>query len=336
MKTISFILPVFNVENYLERCLLSIKPFLLKGHQVILVNDGSTDNSLKILKDFFDLNKKYDLIIIDKPNGGLSDARNAGLLKATGDYIWFIDTDDWLDTNAIKIIESDVLNNNHDLIILGRKEIFSRKIRKVPSKLSLKNYQNGIDYFNEAIISHNYRTQVWDKIFRIQFLKKYQLKFVKGLLYEDMFFMLQAILHAQNIVVYPIYAYCYNQTNITSISKKIRKKDLDILRFIELSDEYIKNANKSINEFSLSYNLLIFNWVSTCLLNKYVKLSLINPEASYIYNTATNHPIYIRATRICMSGNVGIRRKIFAWLLLNHPTLYKYILIFAIKIKSIL
>lgn len=336
MTTISFILPVFNVEKYLEKCLLSIKPFLIKGHQLILVNDGSTDKSLNILNDFHEENSNYNVTIINKLNGGLSDARNVGLSKATGDYIWFIDTDDWLDSSAIEILESNILNNNYDLIILGRKEIFSHKIRKIPAKLSIKNYQNGIEYFNDAIFQHNFRTQVWDKIFRTQFIKDHQLTFVKGLLYEDMLFMLQTVLHAQKVLVYPLYAYCYNQTNITSISKRIRKKDLDILRFIELSDEYIKKAGKSINELSLSYNLLIFNWVSTCLLNKYVQLSLKNSEALYIYNNAINHPIYRRAIQICIKGNVGLRRKIFAWLLLNHPIIYKYVLILAVQIKSIL
>ena len=228
------------------------------------------------------------------------------------------------------------MNNNYDLIILGRKEIFPNKIRKIPTKLSIKHYSNGIEYFNDAIFQHKFRTQVWDKIFRTQFIKDHHLTFVKGLLYEDMLFMLQTILLAQNVLVYPLYAYCYNQTNITSISKRIRKKDLDILRFIELSDDYIKKADKSINESSLSYNLLIFNWVSTCLLNKYVKLSLEDSEALYIYNNAINHPIYRRAIQICIKGNVGLRRKIFAWLLLNHPTIYKYVLILAVQIKSIL
>lgn len=336
MTKISFILPVYNVEKYLEKCLSSIKPFLKRGHQIILVNDGSTDNSLTILNSFKEKNKNYNVTIINKSNGGLSDARNVGLSKVTGDYIWFIDTDDWLDPSAEEILESDILNNNYDLIILGRREIFTNKTKKIPNKLSLKKYKNGIEYFNDAIFQHKFRTQVWDKIFRTQFIKDYQLTFVKGLLYEDMLFMLQTILHAKNILVYPLYAYCYNQTNITSISKHIRKKDLDVLRFIELSDEYIKKSDKSINESSLSYNLLIFNWVSTCLLNKYAQLSLKDSKALYIYKKATSHPIYRRATKMCMYGNVGARRKVFAWLLLNHPKVYKYVLILSVKIKSIL
>ena len=97
---VSVIVPVYNVEQYLSDCLESICRQTLKGIEIIVVNDGSTDNSLSIIKVVF--NKKYSNIkLINKKNGGLSSARNAGIDMAVGEYLFFVDSDDFIDLDNI-------------------------------------------------------------------------------------------------------------------------------------------------------------------------------------------------------------------------------------------
>ena len=332
-KKISFILPIYNVASYLNRCLSSIIPFLEKGHQMILVNDGSTDDSFSILKSFIQAHQDLDIVYVERENGGLSAARNSGLEKANGEYIWFVDTDDKLNDTAIQILEENVLEQDVDLIILGRIEEFPNKSICIPKRLQYKEYDNGIQYFEDAIKLGAYRTQVWDKLISNSLIERFHLRFEEGLIYEDMFFMLQVLMNAKRTVTYPLYPYIYNQMNATSISKQIRKKDLDILRFVEIADDYVEKHSEQITKKSLSYNLLIFNWVSTCVLNKYAQLSYTNKDALYIYEKARMHPIYQRTVKICMHNAVGIRRKVFAWLITYFPSLYKRVLIFAIWVK---
>ena len=334
MKKISFILPIYNVAPYLQKCLDSILPFIEKGHQMILVNDGSTDESFPILKHFTQINEGLDIVYVERENGGLSAARNSGLRKANGEYVWFIDTDDRLNNTAIQILEENVLEQGTDLIILGRIEEFPNKSVCIPKQLYYKEYDNGISYFKDAITRGTYRTQVWDKLINRSLIEHYSLQFNEGLIYEDMFFMLQVLTNAKKTITYPLYPYIYNQMNTTSISKQVRKKDLDILRFIEIADNYIEKHSEELPKESLPYNLLIFNWVSTCLLNKYAKLSYTNKDALYIYEKARMHPIYQRAVNICMHNAVGIRRKVFAWLITYFPSLYKMVFIFAIWVKK--
>ena len=97
MPVISVIVPVYNVEKYLERCLDSIINQTLKDVEIICVNDGSTDNSINILKEY-----SSQIIIVNKENGGLSDARNKGLDYASAPYIAFVDSDDWIEETAFE------------------------------------------------------------------------------------------------------------------------------------------------------------------------------------------------------------------------------------------
>ena len=113
-KMISVIIPIYNTGKYLERCIDSILKQTYKELQVILVNDGSTDNSLSIMKEYMKQDPR--IFIIDRPHEGVSAARNAGLKEATGEYISFIDSDDWIEPDMYKIIHDILLENNADRV----------------------------------------------------------------------------------------------------------------------------------------------------------------------------------------------------------------------------
>ena len=118
---ISFIIPVYNVEKYLEQCVESIMCQEYENKEIILVNDGSTDASPDLCDK---LATKYEnVIVIHKENGGLSDARNTGLNKASGDYILFVDSDDFIESGCLKMIAETASKNPVDVVFLEKQPI---------------------------------------------------------------------------------------------------------------------------------------------------------------------------------------------------------------------
>ena len=115
MPKISVIIPVYNTEKYVRKCLESVKNQTFKDIEIIVVNDGSTDNSSKIIEEFIEENKELNIRHLQKLNGGLSDARNFGIEHATGEYICFVDSDDFIDINLFSDLEK-YIDKKVDLI----------------------------------------------------------------------------------------------------------------------------------------------------------------------------------------------------------------------------
>lgn len=331
MNKISIILPVYNVDKYLERCLSSIKPYIDAGHQLIIVNDGSTDESQIIIDAF--CKKNQNVIWIQQVNQGPSVARNNGMGYVTGDYIWFVDSDDYIEDITVKL--EVLLKDSPDVLVLGRTEEYNTWDVCTPHKIGDAYYESGKDYLKDSIDHGLFRTEVWDKIFKRSLLENNQLSFVEGLLYEDMYFTVSAFMSAQNVVTTRLYPYHYIHYNTGSITKTIRKKDLDVLKFVQLLDDFMDSQPSNFNNTSKEYHKLIFNWVSSCLLNKYSWLSLYNQQAQEIFLETTSNTIFMRSVEYCASHNIGIRQKLFANLLLKSPILYKIILSLALKIQRI-
>ena len=122
MNKISVIVPIYNVEQYVERCLNSIIENTYKNLEIICINDGSTDNSLKILEKIAENEQRIK--IIDKINGGVSSARNIGLDVATGDYIAFVDSDDWVHNRYFEILLDFAIKEEADIVACDYKQVF--------------------------------------------------------------------------------------------------------------------------------------------------------------------------------------------------------------------
>ena len=122
MAKISVIIPVYNIEKYLVKCLDSVINQTFTDIEIICINDGSTDNSLSILEEYAQKDKRIK--IINKENGGLSSAWNAGLNEVSAEYLTFVDGDDWIDTNTFKLAYEAMLNNNVDYVCWSANPIF--------------------------------------------------------------------------------------------------------------------------------------------------------------------------------------------------------------------
>ena len=128
MPKVSVIVPIYNVEKYIEKCINSLLSQTLEDIQIILVNDGSKDNSGNIAKEY-EKNNKDRVIYVEKENGGLSDARNYGLKYATGDFIAFLDSDDYIEKNAYEEMYNKAIDGN-SIIKLGWTSSIHTKIKK--------------------------------------------------------------------------------------------------------------------------------------------------------------------------------------------------------------
>ena len=232
MTKVSVIVPVYNVEQYLEKCLNSLVNQDFSDYEIIIVNDGSLDNSEKIINKY---KKQYKFVkAYKKKNGGLSSARNYGLKYAKGEYISFIDSDDWVESNMLKEMYEKAISQNFDIVVSDIKYIYKDHDMIVTSKVDKDLLtkedirKNMIDFFPTAC----------NKIFKKELFDK--VKFKVGFLYEDVEFMYRLFPHLNSIGVIKesYYNYLQRENAITSTF------DSRVLHYIDNWNgliEYYKN-----------------------------------------------------------------------------------------------
>jgi len=248
----SIVIPVYNVEKYLEQCLQSVKNQTFTDFEVICINDGSTDNSLEILQKFSILNSQFS--ILNQENKGLSAARNAGIRAAKGDYIFFLDSDDFIAENSLEILNKNI--ENQDFIWFSGKVFFEENEQEIIDKSFCSPSISGWDYYNKyALIPRRFHfvTAVL-RVYKREFLIKNDLFFREGIFHEDNLFTPICCYYAQNVKVIPdiLYFYRIRKSSITqNIDKEaIIKRTKDTILIVnELTDFFEnKNINKKIVE----------------------------------------------------------------------------------------
>ena len=186
---VSIIVPVYNVEKYLKRCLDSLINQTLSNIEIICINDGSKDCSGNILTEY--ALKDERIIVIDQENAGVSIARNVGMEVAKGEYIGFVDSDDWVDLDYFEKLYNSAKQNNCDIAVAGviRLNKFKRKFYLNYDKLIITNDKD--KKFELCDIPE--QGCVWNKIYQTNLLKSFNLKFEEGIYYEDAIFSPQAL-----------------------------------------------------------------------------------------------------------------------------------------------
>lgn len=232
---ISIIIPVYNAENYLHRCFDSILANNYKNLEIIPVNDGSKDNSQIVIDEY--KNKYPDIFYpILQENQGIGMTRNNALEKATGEYIMFIDNDDFIDNDYIQTHVKEIQKNDYDVIISGYKRVSDEKIL---FKVTLDNQYEWSKYISIA---------PWGKLYKAKFLKDNDIKFLKTPIGEDIYFNLQVntLTEKIKIINYTGYNWYFNGVSVTNtISNKI--KGIDIINLLNTHYGVLKEKN-SINE----------------------------------------------------------------------------------------
>ena len=190
MDTISVIVPVYNVEKYISQCLDSIINQTYSNIEIICVNDGTRDGSRKILEEY--RKKDSRIKIIDKKNGGLSSARNAGLEVAQGEYISFIDSDDWIEETMIEKLYRNITSLDTDIAICGVHQYDEKK-----KEIDDSNKYYTLEYFDKSFDNRSFTYEetkpfimdvcvmAWNKLYRRSLIDQEQARFPDGLIFED-------------------------------------------------------------------------------------------------------------------------------------------------------
>jgi glycosyltransferase EpsJ len=218
MYKISIIVPVFQVENFIQECLESLVNQTLDSIEIVCVNDGSYDNSLKIIEEY---KRRFKFIrLINQENQGLSGARNTGLKHISGEYLLFVDGDDFLEPNVLASIYEIASDNNLDILDFyinsvedNIKRIWKNQYLKIDTPIT------GEIYFNKYIKQFRNQPPVsaWSHLYRTEFIKQNHLEFIRDRYYEDIPFTAEAYLVAYRVYFTDIqvYNYRHNESSIT-------------------------------------------------------------------------------------------------------------------------
>lgn len=234
---ISVVIPVYNVEEYIERCVDSVISQTYKNIEIILVDDGSPDNCPKICDDYAKKDKRVK--VIHKKNGGLSDARNAGINIAKGKYISFIDSDDYVEKEYIKVLYETLIKYNADMSISSHEAIYD-------NGTIIDNSTNEEEVFTPEIIfkrilySDGIDLSAWAKLYKIELFS--DIKYPVGRIFEDAATTYKLIDKSQIIAVksVPTYKYMIRSNSISNCSFSPKKMDL-IISTKEMCDYIKKN-----------------------------------------------------------------------------------------------
>lgn len=219
MKLVSIIVPIYNAQKYLDECIESIVNQTYKNIEIILVNDGSTDNSIEICKEYSI--KDSRIIVIDKINTGVSDSRNIGIKRSSGEYICFVDSDDFLDSKFVEVMVNAISQDYIDMAYCNYMYYYSGKFIQKKPRLTSKTYD--IEELKSRIIDDGTMSgilfgSVWCGIYKKEIIEKYNIKFYEHIKHnEDGVFNIEYCLNANKInVLSDKSLYFYRQTESSS------------------------------------------------------------------------------------------------------------------------
>lgn len=246
MIKISVIIPVYNGEKYIKRCIKSIKEQTFCNWEIILINDGSEDKTGAICNEYALKDKRIK--VIHKTNGGVSSARNLGIGNATGDYITFVDCDDWIEKDFFEKAVSFLTKNFVDILITGfifdkngvSKNIFKGKLAEI-----FYYQKKQIEFFKQDRFSWT----ACDKFFKREVIKNF--KFDKRIkIGEDMLFFWQMLNFAKNVGYLPLYSYHYDISASSTMTSNFSLKWFHGLKVKRIIYNQVKNISKELELLS--------------------------------------------------------------------------------------
>lgn len=281
---LSLIIPVYNVELFIGQCLNSICSQCKDEDlfEIIVVNDGTPDNSMKIVKQYAD-NRK--IRIIEQENQGLSVARNVGLDSAKGDYIWFVDSDDWLTEEAISyIVKSIVSHIDVDVFATVLNMYYEISGKTVIEYKPNFNVRNGRDYMFR---NHNANRGACQRyILKKSFLDRYDLKFIPGIYHEDGEFCNRMLYLAKSLIILeqPVYNYRIRTSGSIMSSRPMKAND-DLIKVYEslkkFADEYVVG-----NDDYWMYKVKIYSCLKVAI--QFSRNEVFTPEFDAFYQKNKN------------------------------------------------
>lgn len=245
---ISIIIPVYKVEKYLEKCIQSVIKQTYENLQIILVDDGSPDNCGKICDEY--AKKDHRIEIMHKSNGGLSDARNKGLEIAKGEYIGFVDSDDYIESDMYEVLYNLLKQSNADVSICNFYTVSQ-------GKSAIKNVDNGIKEYNrieilkEILLDNNIQSYAWNKLYKKKLFD--EIKYPVGKKYEDIGTTFYLLEKCNKVVVTgkPEYYYINRQDSI--VNNVTETTITDYIELIMQRYDYIEENIKELSSYNKDY-----------------------------------------------------------------------------------
>ncbi|WP_276903978.1 glycosyltransferase family 2 protein [Faecalibaculum rodentium] len=246
---VSFIVPVYNVENYLVDCLESIVRQTYENIEIVLVNDGSTDRSPAICREYAAMDKRIKLI--NKQNGGLSDARNIGIDNARGQWITFVDSDDVITEDYCSSLVNTINESSSDIAIGGVKKAYIEK--NDTGKWRLQETDNSYDWVShsdEEIMVQYYYRKIPGYVCGVLIKKSIigDLRFPKGRLFEDAYFMPRLLQRSKKVSCLDKIIYYYRQRYGSIVNSQFSRKSFDQYYMVEDGPFDLSNLNNSLKK----------------------------------------------------------------------------------------
>lgn len=269
---VSIIIPVYNAEEHLKQCIESVINQTHKEVEIILINDGSTDKSGQICDSYAKQDQR--IIVIHKENGGVSSARNEGLKKSTGRYTMFVDSDDWLDTNAVKTLLEIQSENEYEVIMFGsyRDNLIVGKIEEVREGKQSYHSEDKVKDVLPLLIKKELMNSLWNKLYKSTLIKDNNITFDESLnIAEDLLFNFHVFLKTKSFYVLDQSFYHYMIRDEESLTKRYNPKKYETLMFVnnymqkELSRDLIY-----IEALQATQHIRIKN-IYSCLLDLFSK-----------------------------------------------------------------
>jgi len=261
--SVSVIIPVYNVESYLEACIESILACSSSLLEIIIVDDGSTDKCPEICEEYNSKDRRIK--VIHKANGGLSDARNVGLRASSGDYVLFVDSDDWINHHTLEILITGIKTGIYDvdMVFLEATKVYPNGVREPMAdgyKIESIDQKPKDEFMNHISSLPKFPGSSCTKMVRRQLILEHELYFQKGIYSEDIDWMIRVLVAAESFAYCPSEYYFYRQNrpgSITSVPNPKRLKDLlNIIKRYSSKDILDKPYQKYINAF-MAYEFIV-------------------------------------------------------------------------------
>lgn len=315
--TISIIVPVYNVEKYLHQCIDSILAQTFTNFELILVVDGSPDKSGEICDRYAKLDNRIKVIY--KENGGVSSARNIGLEAAKGQYIGFVDGDDFIHHEMYQTLYYHAVKNSSDIVLCDY-----QKIRENEAPLKKRKTENSIQHFsNLQALSQLYNNEPaksaiwvypWNKIYKRSLFQG--LRYKNGRIYEDEFLAHILLYNSQNITYVNEILYYYFQRTDSYIGSKFSLKKFDRVYALKERVEFFKTIKQEdLYNQALKHFMDVFFWY---YLKAQTDLGNINKELKMLKRTLNKSLIPLLKNPL-----IGWKQKIFLILFVFNPSIYK-------------
>ena len=317
---VSLIVPVFNVESYLTQCLESIRDQDYQNLEILIIDDGSTDKSGDICDRYALLDTRA--IVFHTENHGLAMARNIGLDKAKGDYITFLDSDDWMEPNAVSKLVECAQEYDSDIVVGGvyREWINKTEIANMPDKITV---YDGEEALSELICEGYLRQFVWNKIYRASCFSK--LRFPEGRLHEDMYVTYHVLYEAKRVVFITDVLFHYRMRKSGICNSKSLQRLIDFWQAWSEMYEFLRLKGKPYRTKCLQQSIL----AGALIWFQYAQLSQIETIEG-MYNEV---PVIERVSKFAsehfgevIRGKYSITDKVLCALLLSKSPIYMELL----------